>query len=473
MSQNKEGMIKANLLIVDDHKNVIKALVHLLEQEFSGIHTSTNPNLIPGLIREHKIDLVLLDMNFAAGISSGNEGIYWLEQILQTDPDIAVVLITAYGDVELAVRAVKKGAIDFILKPWDNEKLITTLKSAYKLRQSKLQILSLRNKQAHLTRNLERSYDPLIGSSSAMREVFATIEKVAGTNTNVLITGENGTGKELVAHELHRQSDRTDEIFVPVDMGSLSESLFESEVFGHVKGAFTDAREDRPGRFEIASGGTLFLDEIGNLSLPLQAKLLSVLQNQQVIRLGSNTPTSIDIRLVSATNRDLKELINRNLFREDLYYRINTIEIHIPPLRERGDDILRLTNFFIQKYCQKYQKALVKIPERSIGKLMKHSWPGNVRELQHTIEKAVILSDSDVLNPDVLILSGNEPAKAGTRVPLTLEEIEKQALQNVLEYHRGSISKTAEELGLTRQTIYNKLVKFGLDKSPTLKTRKK
>jgi len=466
-------MVKANLLIVDDHKNVIKALVHLLEQEFSGIHTATNPNLIPGLIHEHKIDLVLLDMNFAAGINSGNEGIYWLEQILQIDPDIAVVLITAYGDVELAVRAVKKGAVDFVLKPWDNEKLITTLKSAYKLRQSKLQIRELRNKQVHLTRNLERSYDPMIGSSLVMTKVFDTIEKVAGTQTNVLITGENGTGKELVAYEIHKKSDRTDEIFVTVDMGSLSESLFESEVFGHVKGAFTDAREDRPGRFEIATGGTLFLDEIGNLSLPLQAKLLSVLQNQQVFRLGSNTPIPIDIRLICATNRDLKELIHRNLFREDLYYRINTIEIGIPPLRERGEDILRLTDFFLRKYCQKYQKPLVKIPERSLNKLMNHRWPGNVRELQHTIEKAVILSDSDVLNPDDLILSGRKPEQAGTRTPLTMEEIEKQAIQDALDYHSGSISKTAEELGLTRQTVYNKLVKYGLEKPFTPNTRKK
>jgi len=466
-------MIKANLLIVDDHKNVIKALVHLIEQEFSDIHTATNPNLIPGLIHEHKIDLVLLDMNFAAGISSGNEGIYWLEQILQIDPDIGVVLITAYGDVELAVKAVKKGAIDFVLKPWDNEKLITTLKSAYRLRQSKLEIRELRNKQVHLTRNIERSYDPLIGSSTVMTDVFAIIEKVAGTKTNVLITGENGTGKELVAHEIHRQSDRTDEIFVSVDMGSLSESLFESEVFGHVKGAFTDAREDRPGRFEIASGGTLFLDEIGNLSLPLQVKLLAVLQNQQVFRLGSNTPISIDIRLICATNRDLRELIHQNLFREDLYYRINTIEIDIPPLRERGEDILRLTDFFLRKYCRKYQKPPVKIPERSMNKLMYHNWPGNVRELQHTIEKAVILSDSDVLNPDDLIFSGRKPDRTITRTPLTIEEIEKQTIQNVLEYHRGSISKTAEELGLTRQTVYNKLVKYGLDKPSTPKTRKK
>ncbi len=466
-------MIKANLLIVDDHKNVIKALVHLLEQEFSGIHTSTNPNLIPGLIHEHKIDLVLLDMNFAAGISSGNEGIYWLEQILQIDPDTGVVLITAYGDVELAVRAVKKGAVDFVLKPWDNEKLITTLKSAYKLRQSKLEIRELRNKQVHLTRNIERSYDPLIGSSSVMTEVFAIIEKVAGTKTNVLITGENGTGKELVAHEIHRQSDRTDEIFVSVDMGSLSESLFESEVFGHVKGAFTDAREERPGRFEIASGGTLFLDEIGNLSLPLQVKLLAVLQNHQVFRLGSNTPIPIDIRLICATNRDLKELIHRNLFREDLYYRINTIEIEIHPLRERGEDILRLTDFFIRKYCQKYQKPLVKIPERSMDMLMNHSWPGNVRELQHTIEKAVILSDSDILNPDDLILSVRKPGRATTRTPLTLEEMEKQAIRDALEHHHGSISKTAEELGLTRQTVYNKLVKYGLNKQFKPNTRKK
>ena len=458
---------------MDDHKNVVKALLHLLEQDFSSIHTATNPNLIPNLIRDFKIDVVLLDMNYSAGLNTGNEGIYWLEQILHIDPDIAVVLITAYGDVELAVKAVKKGATDFVLKPWDNEKLIATLKSAFKLRESRLEIKELRNKQIHLTRNIEKRYDPLISSSSGMREILATIRKVAKTKTNVLILGENGTGKELVAHEIHKQSDRADEIFVSVDMGSLSETLFESEVFGHTKGAFTDAREDRSGRFEIANGGTLFLDEIGNLSLPLQAKLLAVLQNHQVFRLGSNTPIPIDIRLICATNKDLSNQVHLNLFREDLYYRINTIEIEIPPLRKRGEDILQLTDYFLRKYCKKYQKPLVKISTRSRDKLLNYNWPGNVRELQHIVEKVVIMSDSDILKPEDLIFSSTKPKSTGTGNPKTLKEIEKQAINEALENNHGSILKAAEELGLTRQTVYNKLLKYGLENNFTTNTHKK
>ena len=460
-------------MIVDDHNNVLKALLHLLEQDFPSIHTATNPNLIPNLIRDFKIDVVLLDMNYSAGINIGNEGMYWLEQILNSDPDIAVVLITAYGDVELAVKAVKNGATDFVLKPWDNEKLIITLKSAFKLRESRLEIKELRNKQVHLTRNIEKGYNPLISSSSGMSEVLATIRKVARTNTNVLILGENGTGKELVAHEIHKQSDKADEIFVSVDMGSLSESLFESEIFGHTKGAFTDAREDRVGRFEIANGGTLFLDEIGNLSLPLQAKLLAVLQNHQVFRLGSNTPIPIDIRLICATNKDLSNQIHLNLFREDLYYRINTIEIEIPPLRERGEDILELTDYFLKKYCIKYQKSLVKISTRSRDKLLNYNWPGNVRELQHIIEKVVILSDSEILKPEDLIFSTTKPKPTETRKPVTLKEIEKQAIREAMENNHGSILKVAKELGLTRQTVYNKLLKYDLDKNLTTNIRKK
>jgi len=296
---------------------------------------------------------------------------------------------------------------------------------------------------------------------------------VAWTNTNVLILGENGTGKELVAHEIHKQSDKADEIFVSVDMGSLSESLFESEIFGHTKGAFTDAREDRPGRFEIANGGTLFLDEIGNLSIPLQAKLLAVLQNHQVFRLGSNTPIPIDIRLICATNKDLSNQIHLNLFREDLYYRINTIEIEIPPLRERGEDILQLTDYFTKKYCKKYQKPLVKISTRSRDKLLNYNWPGNVRELQHIIEKVVILSDSEILKPEDLIFSSTKPKPTGTREPKTLKEIEKQVIREAVENNHGSILKAAEELGLTRQTVYNKLLKYDLDKNLTTNIRKK
>ena len=343
-------MEKGTLLIVDDHKNVLKALVQLLETEFESVVSTANPNLIPALVTENSIDVVLLDMNFSAGLNRGDEGLFWLQKILDYDRDIIIILITAYGDVELAVKAMKMGANDFILKPWDNEKLLATMKSAYKLRQFRLEIKNLRNKQIHLNRDIDRYYDQLIGSSKVMLHVYKTIQKVASTGTNVLLLGENGTGKELIAREIHRQSQRANEIFVTVDMGSLSESLFESEIFGHMKGAFTDAKEDRPGRFEIASGGTLFLDEIGNLSLAMQSKLLAVLQNHMVTRIGSNNPVEIDFRLICATNKDIKMLIGENLFREDLYFRINTIEIEIPPLRERDEDILLLAEYYLKKY---------------------------------------------------------------------------------------------------------------------------
>ncbi len=441
---------------------MLKALVQLMEPVFEPVFSTTNPNLIPDLLIENSIDVVLLDMNFSAGLNRGDEGIFWLKKILDHDKDIIVVMITAYGDVELAVKAMKLGATDFILKPWDNEKLLATMKSAFNLRQSRLEIKNLRNKQIHLNRDIDRHYDMLIGSSRAMLNVYKTIQKVASTQTNVLLLGENGTGKELVAREIHRKSQRANEIFVSVDMGSLSESLFESEIFGHVKGAFTDAKEDRAGRFEIASGGTLFLDEIGNLSVAMQAKLLAVLQNYTVTRLGSNNPVNIDIRLICATNKDMKKLINENLFREDLYYRINTIEIDIPPLRERDEDILLLTEYFLRIYCEKYNRSPMKISNKSIGVLMKYKWPGNIRELKHTIEKAVIMCDSNVLKPEDILFSQLKVPSVPVQKPMAFKEIEKQAVKNALEKNRGNVSEAAKELGLSRQTVYNKIVKYDL-----------
>jgi len=455
-------MEKGTLLIVEDHKNVLKALVQLLEPEFKSVLSAANPNLVPGLITEKSIDVVLLDMNFSAGLNRGDEGIFWLKKILGHDKDIIVVMITAYGDVDLAVQAMKIGATDFILKPWDNEKLLATMKSAYKLRQSRLEIKSLRNKQTHLNRDIDRHYDILIGSSKAMLQVYKTIQKVASTQTNVLLLGENGTGKELVAREIHRLSQRADEIFMSVDMGSLSESLFESEIFGHAKGAFTDAKEDRAGRFEIASGGTLFLDEIGNLSVAMQAKLLAVLQNHTVTRLGSNIPVDIDIRLICATNRDLKMLISENLFREDLYYRINTIEIQVPPLRERGEDILLLTEYFLRRYCEKYRRPPMKISGKAIDVLMKYKWPGNIRELMHVIEKSVIMSDSNVLKPEDILFSQLKAPSMQVQKPMAYKEIEELAIKDALERNRGNVSEAAKELGLSRQTVYNKIVKYNL-----------
>ena len=455
-------MKKGTLLIVEDHKNVLKALVQLLEPEFETVFSITDPNLIPGQISENSIDVVLLDMNFSGGLNRGDEGIYWLQKILEHDTDIVVVMITAYGDVELAVKAMKMGATDFILKPWDNEKLLATMTSACKLRQSRLEIKNLRNKQIHLNRDIDRQHDMLIGSSPAMLGVYKTIQKVASTQTNVLLLGENGTGKELIAREIHKQSRRADEMFVSVDMGSLSESLFESEIFGHVKGAFTDAKEDRAGRFEIATGGTLFLDEIGNLSVAMQAKLLAVLQNHTVTRLGSNIPVNIDIRLICATNRDLKILINENLFREDLYYRINTIEIEIPPLRERDEDILLLTEYFLRIYCEKYNRSPMKLSGKAIDVLMKYTWPGNIRELKHTIEKAVILSDSNILKPEDILFSQHKTTSLSEQKPMAFKDIEKQAIKDALENNHGNISEAAKELGLSRQTVYNKIVKYKL-----------
>jgi DNA-binding NtrC family response regulator len=455
-------MEKGTVLVVDDHKNVLKALVQLLETEFEQVLSSSDPRQIPELLKENPVDVVLLDMNFSAGLNLGDEGLFWLKEILDHDGDIVVVMITAYGDVELAVKAMKIGATDFILKPWDNEKLLATMKSALKLRRSQLEITNLRNKQIHMSHDIDRYHDRLIGSSRAMLQVYETIQKVAETDTNVLLLGENGTGKELVAREIHRKSRRAKEIFVTVDMGSLSETLFESEIFGHIKGAYTDAKEDRAGRIEIASGGTLFLDEIGNLSLAMQVKLLTVLQNFTVTRLGSNHPRKIDFRLICATNQDLKKLIGDHLFREDLYFRINTIEIGIPPLRERDEDILLLTEYFLKKYCEKYERSPKKISAKAMDLLMKYNWPGNIRELKHTIEKAVILSDSNVLKPADIMLPRFNVSSVSQSKPMKLSEIEKQAIKDALDNNLGNVSEAAKQLGLSRQTIYNKMIKYHL-----------
>ena len=383
-------------MIVDDNKNILTALTRLLEMEVDEVHTASNPNLIPGMVRANDYDAIFLDMNFSASVQSGNEGLFWMKEILKMDPNAIIIPITAYGDVDLAVRAVKEGAADFVVKPWDNDKLLATLNSAYKLRQSKLEVESLKEKQKSLVEKIEKKYSCIIGSSSVMQEIHETIKKVAGTDVDILILGENGTGKELVAREIHRQSIRNQEILISVDMGSLSESLFESEMFGYEKGAFTDAKEMRRGRFEIASDGTMFLDEIGNLSLSMQAKLLSALQNRTFTRIGANTPIEFDTRLICATNKNLKEMISEGLFREDLFFRINTIEITIPPLRDRGDDILELTEFFLNNFKAKYGKDSLKLNKEASKVLKNYHWPGNVRELQHTIEKAVILCDTNM-----------------------------------------------------------------------------
>jgi DNA-binding NtrC family response regulator len=452
--------MKGKILVVDDNKSVLTALEMLLQTEFENVLTLKNPDTMISVIGQNAIDLVLLDMNFRAGINSGNEGLYWMRQILELDSNISIVMITAHGDVELAVSAVKKGAFDFILKPWDNNKLISTLHAGLKLRKSKLEAKRLRETTAILKQQLMPPAYSLIGRSEPMQKLMEMIRKVSETDANILVTGENGTGKELIAREIHRLSNRNKEIFVSVDMGAISESLFESELFGHVKGSFTDAANDRTGKFELANKGTLFLDEIGNLSQGLQAKMLAALQNRTVIRLGSNTEIPIDIRLISATNKNLEEMIERNEFRQDLLYRINTISIELPPLRERGNDILLLSEFYLKKYSSKYDKRGLKINSRAARKLLKYDWPGNVRELQHSIEKAVILADDNTLDENSFSLSENFPARGQNFKNQTLEEMEKDLILKNIKKEKGNMSAVSKNLGISRQTLYNKLKRY-------------
>ncbi|MBA4407848.1 MAG: sigma-54 dependent transcriptional regulator [Bacteroidota bacterium] len=453
-------MAKGNILIVDDNKSILSALEILLTPEFQTVTTLSDPNQIPTELRKKEYNLVILDMNFNAGINTGNEGIYWLGRIKESNPEISVVMITAYGDVELTVKALKMGATDFFLKPWDNNKLLATLKSALQLNWSKKEVSQLKEKEKGLKTEINREQKFIVGSSPKLMQMLNMVRKVAKTDANVLITGENGTGKELIAHEIHRQSERSQEVMVSVDMGAITETLFESELFGHVKGAFTDARENRPGKFEVADKGSLFLDEIGNLSFHLQAKLLAAIQNRQISRIGSNQTIPVDIRLICATNKNLESMVREGLFREDLLYRINTIQIEVPPLRDRGNDILVLTDFFLKKYSSKYNKPNLKINQQAQDKLLKYLWPGNIRELQHTVEKAVILSEGNVLKAEDFFM---RPIISGrtNEAELTLEEMEKRMINLAIEKNNGNLSAAAEQLGITRQTLYNKIKKTG------------
>ena len=460
MAENKHGKI----LIVDDNEDLLKAARMHLKRHFAQVDIEKNPEAIPALMGQEDYDVILLDMNFTKDVSSGSEGYYWLEKILSLDPSAVVVLITAYGDIQMAVKAIKAGATDFVLKPWENEKLLATLYSAMRLRESRDQIENLKIKNQEINQAQNERYSEIIGHSPAMQKIFQTIDRVARTDANVLILGENGTGKEVIARAIHRNSSRRNENFASVDLGSITETLFESELFGHKKGAFTDAKEDRPGRFELANNGTLFLDEIGNLSMPLQAKLLTVLQNRKVSRVGSNKDTQIDIRLICATNMPLYEMVKENRFRQDLLYRINTIEIEIPPLRERFEDIPLLANHFLKQYAAKYEKSVSKISEAAITRMHKHPWPGNIRELQHAIERAVILSNGSVLQPEDFNFTP-AGAKDDGQVNLeqfNLEEVEKLLIRKVLKRYNGNITQAASELGLTRSSLYRRLEKYGL-----------
>lgn len=453
----------SRFLVVDDDGDVLQAARLFLKQHAASVETEKDPKSIPTLLRNNSYDLILLDMNFTDDVSSGEEGFYWLDKIREIDPSVAVILITAYGDIDKAVRAVKNGATDFVLKPWQNEKLLATVSSALKLTHSRRQVATLKEQQKQLSSEIDHHYRDIIGNSSAMRQVFQTIEKVAVTDANVLILGENGTGKELIARAIHRRSNRREQVFINVDMGSISESLFESELFGYTKGAFTDAKEDRAGRFEVAHSGTLFLDEIGNLPLNLQAKLLTVLQSRQVTRVGSVHSKAIDIRLVCATNKMPQEMVTEGSFRQDLLFRINTIEIFLPPLRERLDDIPLLTDHFLKMYATKYEKKVDSISEETRQKLIGYTWPGNVRELQHAVERAIILTESEQLQPADFMLKNNEESLEQVHIEdYNLEEVEKMVLRKALKKHAGNISKAADELGLTRASLYRRLEKYGL-----------
>ena len=452
------------ILVIDDDEDVLQAARLLLKNKSSLVHTEKDPEQIPALLKNHDYDVVLLDMNFKRDVSSGREGFFWLDKILEIDPSAVVVLITAFGDVAMAVKAIKEGATDFVLKPWSNEKLLATLSSAMRLRASRMEAERLRQRQRQLNADMDHSYQEFVGVSAPMLKVFSTIDKVAKTDANVLILGENGTGKELVARALHRSSKRADDVFVSVDVAALSETLFESELFGHVKGAFTDAKEDRAGRFEVASGGTLFLDEIGNISPTMQAKLLTVLQRREVIRVGSNTPRPIDVRVICATNMPIYDMIREGKFRQDLLYRINTVEIRIPALRERSEDIPLLVDHFLEMYDRKYGKVVKGVTPAALRRLEKYHWPGNVRELQHMVERAVIMTESSMLQPEDFFFASSvmDEEDRLSLEKLNLEDVEKLVIRKALDKYEGNITKAADELGLTRASLYRRLEKYGI-----------
>lgn len=444
---------KACILVLDDDKDVLTAINLLLKKEVKEIITEKNPENLISLVKKHSFDLILLDMNFNASLNTGNEGIYWLKKIKELKPDTSVVMITAYADIDLAIRSLKEGASDFVVKPWNNQRLIESISDI------------LHKKDTPLSSNTSSGYEEhgLIGESAVMRDVFSKIEKVSPTDANILILGENGTGKDLIAKAIHQKSLRAKQPYIKVDVGALTESLFESELFGHKKGAFTDAREDRAGRFESANGGTLFMDEIGNISLQQQSKLLSVLQNRQVLRLGSNVSVPIDIRLICATNVPLHELANEQKFRKDLIYRINTVEIMVPPLRERKEDIELLARHFLKFYGNKYLKNTMQLSPKALRKLEDYHFPGNVRELQYIIERAVIMADGDMLEPADLLFSPIESGMKSTteeESETKLSTIEKHTILKVIEKNNGNITKAAKELGITRTALYRRLSKY-------------
>lgn len=457
-------MIKPSgkILIIDDNEEILLALRFSLQPFFDAVVTEKNPSNILSQIEEKHFDVIILDMNFEVGRSTGNEGIYWLTRIQEVDPDVSVILITAYADIELAVKGIQLGAADFIEKPWDDNKLFASVIKAKNLRKTRVEATSLRKKNKGLALHLSSNSVDIIYESSAMAKVMELVSKVSATDANVLILGENGTGKELVAREIHNCSKRKDEVFITVDLGAIASNLFESELFGHVKGAFTDAYEDKAGRFDLADGGTIFLDEIGNLALANQAKILSVLQNKRISRVGSSVEMGVDIRVISATNASIHQLVSKGLFREDLLYRINTIQIEIPPLRARKEDILPLTYNFINIFGKKYNKENLKLSSSVEKNLLQYAWPGNVRQLEHAVEKAVILTSSNILQIEDFLSVSENVVHHQDVLSLNLNENEKMVITKAIERNMGNLTKAARDLGITRKTLYNKIERYGL-----------
>lgn len=459
--------LPAKILVVDDDPDILTAARVVLRQKFASVETESNPQKLNFLLQHHHYDVILLDMNYSSGKTSGNEGLAWLKQILSVNPEQRVVMITAYGDIKLAVEAMKQGAADFIVKPWDNEKLEATVHASYQYALTRKELDHLKNRQSQYSRVMHAPESELIGHSPLMKAVLNAVQKVAQTDANVLLLGENGTGKDLIAKLIHHESKRTNQPFIKVDAGSLAPALFESELFGYKKGAFTDAREDRIGRIELANEGTLFLDEVGNLPTSLQVKLLSVLQNREVVPLGGNKPVAVNVRLICATNLAIHDAVARGQFREDLLYRINTVEITLPPLRMRTEDIPLLARHFLQVYSTKYRKEKT-LGDDTIQYLQQYAWPGNVRELQHAIERAVIMSEQVGLKKTDFLFAARrvaEPAARESREPLNLDDMERNAIIAAIQKYQGNMSKVAKELGVGRTTLYRKMAKYGLEKT--------
>lgn len=456
-------MIEASILVVDDDDDILLSARLFLKMHFSQVITCKSPKELNVLLSRNEVDLILLDMNYQKGASDGREGLYWLDHILSIDQEHIVILMTAYGSVELAVQAIKKGATDFILKPWENEKLFATLFAASRLKHSNKKVKRLEKISSSLEKDINRKFEQIIGNSTPIKQLQHTLLKVAPTDANVLILGENGTGKQVFAYQLHQLSNRKDRIFMHVDLGALNENLFESELFGYAKGAFTDAKEDKPGRFEMAEGGTLFLDEIGNLSLPLQAKLLSVIQNRTINRLGESKERKVNIRLITATNMPLNDMVAKGTFRQDLLFRVNTVELFLPRLAQRAEDILLLAHHFLNSFSYKYHKEAVKFEPAAEEMMLGYQWPGNIRELQHVIERAVIMSEGQIIFADDLQL---QPQRFGStealHTDMELGEMEKLMVKKAIDKHKGNISRAAADLGLTRAALYRRIEKFEL-----------